>query len=198
MARHEDAEIVSMLMEMNIHGFDGEGGTDKGTDHKYTEVYARLLAKYRELPINFLEVGVYQGGSAAFWCRYLPNAKFAFIDVENNIKPKSHALIDYDRAKFYFQNAYDSDAVANVLRDMPNGLDFAVDDGLHTLESMTQFLLLYLPIMRPGGTMVIEDLQKAKWFNILSKYVPNGYVVELWDKSKETGRHDDIMLIVHT
>ena len=42
MVKHEDLEIVAMLQEMNLHGMDWQGGTDKGTDHKYTEVYARL------------------------------------------------------------------------------------------------------------------------------------------------------------
>jgi predicted O-methyltransferase YrrM len=197
MARHEDAEIVSMLMEMNIHGFDGEGGTDKGTDHKYTEVYARLLAKCRNLPINFMEIGVWHGGSAALWCKYLPNAKFVFMDIANNIKAKAQALIDHDRSRFYFQSAYDKLAVAYVYEQMPDGLDFAIDDGPHTLDSMIQFLMLYAPVMKAGGTMVIEDIQDASWFMKLQKFVPKGSSIELWDASRETKRQDDIMLIVH-
>lgn len=33
MVKHEDPEIVAMLQEMNLHGMDWQGGTDKGTDH---------------------------------------------------------------------------------------------------------------------------------------------------------------------
>ena len=197
MVKHEDPEIVAMLQEMNLHGMDWQGGTDKGTDHKYTEVYARLLAKYRQDPINFLEIGVWHGGSAALWCRYLPNAKFVFMDIANNIKAKAQTLIDHDRSRFYFQSAYDKLAVAYVWEQMPDGLDFAIDDGPHTLDSMIQFLMLYAPLMKAGGTMVIEDIQDASWLDALERFVPDGSTVERWDASADTGRWDDIMLIVH-
>ncbi len=195
--KHEDPEIVAMLTEMGLHGVDGNGGTDKGTEHKYTAAYATLLAKYRDRPINFLEIGVFHGGSAALWCKYLPKAKFLFMDIVNNIQQRALQFIDNERASFLFADAYKVGSAAKAYELMPDGLDFAIDDGPHSLESMCYFLKLYGPIMRKGGTMVIEDIQTPAWFETLESCIPPGATTERWDVSRETGRHDDIMLFVH-
>lgn len=194
--KHEDPEIVAMLQNMNLHGFEVEGGTDKGTDHKYTETYARLLSPLRHQAINMLEIGVWHGGSAALWCRYLPKAKFMFMDIANNIKPKAEQFIDSARCTFHFADAYTNDSVEAVRKTFPDGLDFAIDDGPHTLFSMCELLRLYAPLMKPGGIMVIEDVQDVSWFEQLERFVPEGATCERWNASAETGRHDDIMLIV--
>ena len=196
MVKHEDPEIVAMLQDMNLHGMDWQGGTDKGTDHKYTETYARLLNPLRDQAINMLEIGVWHGGSAALWCRYLPKAKFMFMDIANNIKPKAEQLIDSNRCTFRFADAYTNDSVEAVRAAFPDGLDFAVDDGPHTLVSMCEFLRLYAPLMKPGGVMVIEDIQDASWFDGLERFAPEGSTCERWNASADTGRWDDIMLIV--
>lgn len=195
--KYEDAEIIAMLTDMNIHGFDGNGGTDKGTDHKYTSAYARLMSKYRGKSINFFEIGLFEGGSAALWSNYLPKAKMLFVDIFDNTKPKPLQFIDKERVSFMFFDAYTTEAVAKVRELMPEGLDFAIDDGPHSLESMCDFLRLYGPLMRKGGTMVVEDIPTATWFEALEQCVPFGSTTERWSISAETGRHDDIMLFVY-
>lgn len=194
---YNDPEIIEMLISMNIHGFDGNGGTDKGTDHKYTSAYARLMSKYRDNPINFFEIGLFEGGSAALWSNYLPKAKLLFADIFDYTRPKPLQFIDKERVSFVFFDAYKPESVAKVQELMPDGLDFAIDDGPHSLESMCSFLKLYGPIMRKGGTMVIEDIQSHSWFNTLEQYAPEGSTCERYDISQQTGKHDDIMLFVH-
>ena len=200
--KHEDKEIVTMLTEMGLHGINEEGGpeggTDKGTGHKYTETYARLLTKYKDKEINFLEIGVWQGGSAALWCNYLQKANFVFIDTVNIISPNADQYIDRSRANFLFTDAYTYRTAADVYEIFPEGIDFAIDDGPHTFESMCNFLKIYGPMMKKGGTMVIEDLQSSSWFAELENYIPQGATTEYFDVSQETGRSDDILLIVYT
>ena len=62
---HEpDAEMVKLLDELDINGFERPGGTDKATIHNYTGIYAYLLDQYRYMNCNLLEIGVQYGGSA--------------------------------------------------------------------------------------------------------------------------------------
>ena len=206
--KHEDPEIAEILHRLGLDSLEWEFSTDskvlawecstdKSVTHKYTEIYARLLSKYRVLPqINFLEIGVLYGGSAALWSNYLPNAELIFMDNIKRIQPKALTLIDHDRTSFYWGDAY-AEAAVDWTKHMVGMLDFAIDDGPHTLESMTQFLRLYLPLMNPGGTMVIEDVTDYSWFELLEKHVPSHCTVERWDISKETGRWDDRMFIVY-
>ena len=72
-----------------------------------------------------------------------------------------------------------------------------VDDGPHTLKSQCDFLSLYLlPLLKPGGIAVIEDIQEIGWFEPLEAKIPMGYVSERVDRREVNGRWDDLMLVI--
>lgn len=63
-------------------------GTDKWGPHFYTPIYHRLLAPFRNGPVQFLEIGVggYEyrkvgGASLATWAEYFPNGRIVGIDI---------------------------------------------------------------------------------------------------------------------
>ena len=64
-----DLELVKMLDNLNVNGFEVPGGTDKNTIHNYTGIYADLLAQYRKKQGTLLEIGVQHGGSSLFVAR---------------------------------------------------------------------------------------------------------------------------------
>jgi hypothetical protein len=53
--------LETILTGLDLMGFDGAGGTDKGTDHSYLPVYERLLSPRRLDPIHLCEIGIYHG-----------------------------------------------------------------------------------------------------------------------------------------
>jgi len=185
-------EIVDSL---NINGFENDG-TDKLNGHNYGEVYERILKPWRNEPINALEIGTQNGGSAVLWSHVLPKAQILMIDIHNGISDRNRGLIDLGRVTLHTGDGYSDHAVAFARQHFSDGVDFAVDDGPHTLQSMCSFLQLYAPIMKKGGVMVIEDIQEAAWLETLKTHVPWNCKFEEWNKSAETGRWDDIMLIV--
>ena len=80
---------------------------------------------------------------------------------------------------------------------MSNGIDFAIDDGPHSLASQQRFLELYLPLLNDGGIAVIEDIQDYSWFDSLIPLVSEDYTYEIIDLRGVKGRYDDLMLVVY-
>lgn len=183
--------IDTILTDLNLNGFDGQGGTDKGTTHTYTAVYDRLFAPRRHEPLHLMEIGIYHGGSAALWCKYFPNATFTFVDTHDQIGPKALEHIDMSRSLLLWRDAYSDPQMHRYI----DGIDIFIDDGPHTPWSQQVAIQLYSPYMRPGGIMVIEDIAAAEWVDLLLKEVPPGVSHELYEGNTHE-RHDDRMLIL--
>ena len=88
-------------------------------------------------------------------------------------------ISDLDNDRFTYANcdAYDFDNVEEVKSLFPDGFDIVFDDGPHTLDSQKKCIEYYLPLLRDGGTMFIEDVQKIEDFEDLK---------ECFDEVKET------------
>jgi cephalosporin hydroxylase len=190
----KDKELIAILDELDLNGADWEGGTDKANGHNYTSTYAKYLTEMRADSINFVEIGVWHGGSMAMWCKYLPKAKFLFYDIANQVKPKADKHIDWTRSRLHIASAYTPESV-QVARDyFKNGIDFLLDDGPHTLDSMLQVVSLYAPLINQGGVLMIEDVQSKDWFVNLSAVAPSNSIFEAIDLT-ESGRYDDLIAV---
>ena len=193
------ATLSEMLTKNNTQGFEVPGGTDKDTVHAYTGAYEFLLEPYRSREINLLEIGVQFGGSSLLWHDYLQNAKLALVDIEPSINYSIIHRMMPDRFKYYVCDGYTDESVSKILADFPGGFDVAIDDGPHTLESQILFIQKYLPHMKPGGVMIIEDIQTQEDLNALLDTVPadlrkNARVIDI---RSVKGRYDDLMFILH-
>jgi hypothetical protein len=202
---HELAEatdassIDAILVKRGIGSFDCDGGTDKQDLHSYGPVYETLL---QPLMVGgesaaILEVGVQYGGSMLLWNDLCPSAKVIGVEIENKVHPSIFDRLDASRCSLLVGDAYTEAMVERVKEEAPDGLDFAIDDGPHTLESQQQFLLFYLPLLKPNGIAVIEDIQDYSWMAMLAPFVGEGFTCEVVDRRKIKGRYDDLMLIVY-
>ena len=180
----------------DINGHEKDGGTDKDTFHSYIEMYERFLAPMAEKQITLMEVGIQYGGSMLLWQDYLPAAKCIFLDNIDSVHSNIYQKLNNKRCKLLFQDAYTVDSVKQVKKLAPLGLDIAIDDGPHTLDSQCLFLALYLPLLTEGGVAIVEDVQDVSWFDALEQQVPEGYVYERIDLRSVKGRYDDLVFAV--
>ncbi len=134
-------------------------GTDKASEwHDYMHMYSRHFAPFREQPIKFLEIGLWEGSSAKLWEEYFPRAELHFIDI-------SFDALKYRSGRSYYHlcNQEDPDDLNRFLKAVPGPFDIIVDDGGHTArQQLTSFSILF-PQMRSGGIYVIEDLHSSYW-----------------------------------
>jgi len=73
-----------------------------------------------------------------------------------------------------------------------------LDDGPHTLESMKQFIKLYLPLLTLDGVLIIEDVQCIDWFDALKEVVPHDFLqyVKTYDLRHIKNRYDDLIFTI--
>lgn len=194
----ESQRLIEILEKNNLNGFHKPGGTDKADIHSYTGVYEHLMSPYRSKKhINLLEIGVHFGGSSILWQEFLENSTLYLVDV---IDERHQSVVEKlsDRHKFYTMDAYSEESFNVLSSDCPNGFDIVIDDGPHSLESQILCIKRFLPVLKDGGIMIIEDLQSFDWVDELRKHVPEDYQkhVEVFDLRPIKGRYDDILFVI--
>lgn len=190
--------IVEILQHHDIDGFEKVGGTDKNTIHNYVGSYERLLEPYRNKSVDVLEVGVQYGGSSLLWQDYMPNAKLAFVDIQDQMYQTIKDKLNFERCKYYIMDAYIDESVKKLTDDFSEGFDVMIEDGPHTLESQIIFIQKYLPILKKGGIMIIEDIQSLSYIEILKSITPKEFQdkIEVIDLVHTRGRYDDLMFVI--
>jgi hypothetical protein len=192
----EAIKIDAILQEQNINGFEAPGGTDKQTIHSYGPVYEALMEPLVGKAATILEVGVAHGGSMMLWHELLPQGHIIGLDVINAVHPCIFPRMEDSRYHFLMGDAYSATALETVKTLAPSGIDFAIDDGPHTLESQCAFIHAYVPLLQDEGIAVIEDVQDFSWFDTLKMCVPKNCSYDIVDRRAIKGRYDDLMLII--
>ena len=203
------------MQEMNLFGSwktgpDGEMiesiFTDKASPHSYIQNFYELeFSKYQNKKINFLEIGIMSGGCFLLWKEYFKKAnKLVGVDCTDRFLHLECKKIE--GVEFIFDNAYDSE----FSKTLPT-FDIIIDDGSHVFEDQIKFLELYLPKLRSGGVLIVEDVAKEEYFEtfietskkLVSYDDDYEYEVECLDfrnsevhRSKGWNPPDDMMFIV--
>jgi hypothetical protein len=143
-------------------------GSDKSTRHNYHWVYGDLLDGRRDAPLRLLEVGMgtnhadvashmgaagRPGASLRAFRDFLPNAQIVGADIDRRI------LFEEDRITSFYvdQTSMESFAALGVAVGS-EPFDLIIDDGLHSPNANLATLRFALAHLRPGGTVVIEDI----------------------------------------
>ena len=167
--------------------------TDKNTVHSYLPLYDLLLKNKKNTCKNIIEIGVGQGGSIKLWHDYFPNATIYGCDIESLM---CHQIEYNNRIKLFpSTNAYDP-LFINQIKDIQ--FDIALDDGKKTLDSMIQFINMYLPLIKEDGILIIEDVQDISWLDVLSSVVPKESKnnIKTYDLRGIKNRYDDIVFVI--
>jgi hypothetical protein len=176
--------------------------TDKNTVHSYLELYETLLGSKKETAKHVLEIsdgnqGITYGGSVKLWRDYFTNATIHVVDIKpiqiwdgfrKNPRVQIHTPLD----------GYKPRIITELFINNDIRLDVAMDDGSHSLESMILFITLYVPLLAEDGILIIEDIPKWEWIDVLKSVVPEELRknVEVYDLRPNKNRFDDIVFVV--
>ena len=123
----------------------------------YGDIYDKHFAKFRDQPINILEIGVLRGGSMRMWEKYFPKANIFGIDIDEE-------CLQYqsDRTKIFIGDQSDVSFLRNVKAKIPR-IDILIDDGSHRAKDQkTTFEEMYYHVRKPG-VYLIEDIELNYW-----------------------------------
>ena len=123
----------------------------------YGDIYDKHFAKFRDQPINILEIGVLRGGSMRIWEKYFPKANVFGIDInEECLQYQS------DRTKIFIGDQSDVSFLRNIKAKIPR-IDILIDDGSHRAKDQKiTFDEMYYHVRKPG-IYLIEDIELNYW-----------------------------------
>jgi SAM-dependent methyltransferase len=119
---------------------------------------------------RIFDVGIFKGGSAAFYAKLFEPEKLVAIDIAATpVEPLTEFIrehgFDGRVIPYYGVNQADEQAMGGILAsNFPaQDIDLVVDDASHLyFETRTTFELAF-PYLRPGGLYLIEDWAWAHW-----------------------------------
>lgn len=122
----------------------------------YDAEIGQLVA--RGEPLNFLEIGVQNGGSLEIWAKLLPaGSQIVGIDID----PYCAELTLPANVRVLTGDASNADFLRTSLGDQ--GFDVIIDDGSHRSDDIVNSFRALFPRLRPSGKYFIEDLHASYW-----------------------------------
>ncbi len=119
----------------------------------YFDIYERHLSRFAGRDAHVLEIGVYSGGSLEMWREYFgPQATIYGADLEEACR-----AYESDGVRMFIGDQKDRAFWARFKRDVPF-LDVVIDDGGHAPDEQRVTLEELLPLLRPGGVYICEDI----------------------------------------
>ena len=124
----------------------------------YFEVYERHLAKFRNMPVNLLEIGVFQGGSLQMWKWYFgEQSRITGFDVD----PRCVAF-EEDRVDVVLGDQSNREDLARLVSGY-GPFDVIIDDGGHRMDQQVISFEVLFEGLTGNGVYICEDLHTSYW-----------------------------------
>jgi SAM-dependent methyltransferase len=150
----------------------GEGSQDSDANTLFLHKTAAQLQMYEGFwesrisfqPQRILELGIWEGGSLAFWFEYFRPAKHVAVDIlpAEDLPALQQYMAGSDRrdriATYWSVDQADAETLRGIVdREFDGPLDLVIDDASHLYgPTKTSFETLF-PVLKPGGLYIIED-----------------------------------------
>lgn len=166
-------EGVTFRLEHNLHD-SWELGEDCFRFYKSRNLINQYAMFWRDRP-DFeprfiLELGIWDGGSAAFWSLMFNPSKYVGIDIadrsDSDYFTKFRVEKSFERTlKTYWRTEQSDQAALEriISAEFEHPLDFVIDDASHMYDATRRSFEILFPYVRPGGIYVIEDWSWAHW-----------------------------------
>ena len=149
---------------MSLDDMGLKHGTDKASsNHNYLDRYEALFNYDRDLflergrKINLLEIGVSDARSLFTWKEYFFDcANIYGIDINEKCKQ-----YEKEGIRIFIGDQGDDSFLESVCNQIPDGLDFIIDDGSHYNHHILSSFEFLWPKLNDLGIYVIEDLHSA-------------------------------------
>jgi len=152
-------------------------GTDKSTtNHAFLPIYSRALESMRQSATRVMEVGVFYGSSILMWRDYFTEAEIVGVDpfaglLGHGVRfPEPRKFLERwqqgkagERIKLIEADQADTSHLERTVRELQPGgtFDMIIDDGSHKHRDQQQTMGFLLPLVKPGGVYIIEDIHTS-------------------------------------
>lgn len=126
----------------------------------YLRKYDDVFSSFSQKSINFLEIGVSNGGSLEIWAKYFKNATHL---VGCDINPNCQILHYEDPRTSVVIGDANSDYVQNKISGISSNFDIIIDDGSHHSSDIVKSFARYFHLLANDGVYVVEDICCSYW-----------------------------------
>jgi Methyltransferase domain len=133
----------------------------------------RFFTASRTVVKTIFELGIWDGGSTAFWFEYFRPDKLIAIDYLDRVDdPAFQAYVEDQnlstKLKTYWRtDQSDRERLRSIVADeFSTPLDLVIDDASHELHATRASFETLFPLLRPGGMYLVEDWawEMFPWF----------------------------------
>ena len=131
----------------------------------YLHIYSRVFAEYRRRSLTrILEIGVLNGGSLQIWSAYfgIGRAEVVGLDITKEIcerlEPAEETL--GEDISLECMDATEPSQMSSFSKEQ-EPFDIIIDDASHRSADIIKTFQLLFPLLSPGGTYSIEDLDES-------------------------------------
>lgn len=123
----------------------------------------QMLNFYRSIaaknPKEIMEVGMFEGGSLVYFDKLYNPTRLVGLDIRREpIEPLEAYASSRPHIKTYYGRYQEKPGTLKAAREnFPKGIDLIVDDASHLYEQTRATFNMLFPLVRAGGTYVIED-----------------------------------------
>ncbi len=119
---------------------------------------------------NILELGMWDGGSIAFWFEYFRPDKLVGVDLQQREdsqyfkRYKSFRSAEQNIKTYWGTDQGDSTRLRQIVHtEFRDSLDLVIDDASHMYALTKKSFESLFPLLRPGGLYIIEDWAWGHW-----------------------------------
>lgn len=162
--------------------------------HNYIPTYEAMFSTMKNESINFLEIGIYHGGSLKLWRDYFTKANIIGIDIVYTETARNTLANTNVSVLLSDSTDSNSDVLTNKIKDIE--FDIIIDDGCHSFDSQYKTLQNYWGKLKTGGIYIIEDIEPRTLNNpnFIKKFKGiNDF--EIINLSQQDNRADSILFI---
>jgi tetratricopeptide (TPR) repeat protein len=146
-------EIADPYFDLDVIGV--MEGSDKSSAFSHSWDYLRhyqaYFERWREAPINLIEIGVKGGVSLNLWRQFFKRATIIGIDIDPVCRRYAG-----DRVIIEIGSQADPVLLSRVCAEHPPTI--IIDDGSHLANHIVFTFTHMFPLLAPGGLYVIEDM----------------------------------------
>lgn len=135
--------------------------SDAPGGHDYLRIYDREFTKWREEPINFMEIGLNRGASIKLWLQYFTKARITGVDLELERVDQPKGFED-GRLTLVKGDQFSREFWLQFAESNPLPFDIIIDDGCHYSGPIAVAFECLWPRVKPGGYYVVEDITEVR------------------------------------
>ena len=174
------SEITKVFFRVRYRPWFWHGDFTSDWVWKNYSIWRRVLAPARDRPVRIVEIGSFEGRSAVFFLKYLPQSTMVCIDTfagtaeENYVyrnmeQQMSAAEARFDRNVAPFAGRVEKIRSRSILAlerlaAQNRRFDLAYIDGGHRYDDVMSDSVAVWTMLEPGGTVIWDDYEWAPDF----------------------------------